>query len=125
MLTVASRAPSPATQSAALCIPPTILRAQPATLCTLQEGIVELVFSRHEPGQPEEPLFSTRALASLLGVIFMLSVCIFGIAVRGDSPEMARRYDMRYDMRCFRRVLWRHSPPCQPMHSVISRACLT
>ena len=50
----------------------------------LQEGIVELVFSRHEPGSPKEPLFSTTALASLLGVIFVLSVCIFGIAVPHD-----------------------------------------
>ena len=109
MLTVASRAPSPATQSAAPCIPPATLRVQPATLCTWQEGIVELVFSRHEPGQPEEPLFSTRVLASLLGVIFMLSVFIFGIAVPGDSPEIARRYDMRYDMRCMLLSLLTHA----------------
>ena len=54
-------------------------------LFSSQEGIVELIFSRHEPGQPEEPLFSTCALASLLGVIFVLSVCIFGIAVPGDN----------------------------------------
>ena len=54
-------------------------------LFSSQEGIVELLFSRHEPGQPEEPLFSTRALASLLGVIFVLSVCTFGIAVPGDN----------------------------------------